>query len=161
MNNIKEINKDCSFYCEKCNYRTSNSYTYEEHLRTIAHRICKGNHRNEIKIYKCDQCTFQGYNRNRYMNHILNTHNTLEERREKSPYFCNECGVGVVVDSLMERHLKSKKHLLKIYQLNPETSGLNLCEILNMKDDDDDEYELDIVNKYMYEINTGLDHYQR
>lgn len=97
------------------------------------------------------------------MNHILNAHNTLEERKEKSAYFCNECGVGVVVDSLMEKHLKTKKHLLNVYHLNPETSGLNLCEILNM--DDDDEEEDDTEDNYKggkgYEVNMGLDYYRR
>jgi hypothetical protein len=59
----------------------------------------------------------------------------------------------------MEKHLKSKKHLLNVYHLNPETSGLNLCEILNMEDDEDDED--DNERGKGYEVNMGLDHYRR
>jgi hypothetical protein len=61
----------------------------------------------------------------------------------------------------MEIHLKTKKHLLNVYELNPQSSGLNLCEILNMDDDEDDEDDEVDDTPDRYEVNMGLEYYRR
>ena len=53
------------------------------------------------------------YNKNNYLNHILNNHSTKEERKEKFKYYCNCCDFCVFVKSMMDNHFNTNKHQLK------------------------------------------------
>ena len=42
----------------------------------------------------------RNYNKNNYLNHILNNHSTKEEQKEKFKFYCDWCDFGVFVKSM-------------------------------------------------------------
>jgi len=135
-------NKD-NYYCEKCNYRTNKCYIYDTHLESIQHKTCKGRSKSEMKIYKCGNCNYENYNKNKYLNHLLNIHYTTAERRDKCNFYCRSCDVAIPVDTMLDYHFKSKKHLLNIYEIQvPQKQIQPLFSIENQE--------------YIYEINNGI-----
>ena len=105
---------ESKFYCEKCNYKTEISSCYKQHLETILHKTGKRKERSDKKLYKCINCGYENYNKNNYLNHILNNHSSKEERKEQFKYYCDCCDFGVFVKSMMDTHLQTNKHSLKI-----------------------------------------------
>ena len=133
------------FFCEKCNYRTNKYYIYDKHLESIQHKTCKKRSKIDLKKYKCDNCDYENYNKNKYLNHLLNIHYTTAERINKCNFYCKCCDVAVPVDTMLDYHFKSKKHLLNIYDIKP-------LHILGMQ-------PMVTENKeYIYEINNGIPH---
>ena len=58
-------------------------------------------------LYKCNKCSFETYNKNNYLNHILNNHSTKEERKEKFKFYCECCDFVVFVKSMKDTHLNT------------------------------------------------------
>ena len=107
-----ETKSDKKFYCEKCNFGTDFKYTYNEHLQTILHQTGKRKVRCDKKEkLVCNKCTFfSGINRLNYLNHMLNNHSTLEERKNGFTFYCSCCDFGTFDQLVMIKHEESKKH---------------------------------------------------
>lgn len=101
------------FFCEDCNYGTDILGCYKQHLETTLHKTGKRKERSDKKIYKCYKCIFENDHKTSYLNHILNNHSTIEERKQTFPYYCECCDFGVFIKSVLDIHLKTKKHSLK------------------------------------------------
>ena len=132
-----------NFYCEKCNFRTNKCYTYDKHLETIQHKTCKRKYKSDMKKHKCDNCKYENYNKNKYLNHLLNMHYTTAERLDKCNFYCRCCDVAVPVDTMLDIHFKSKKHLLNTYDYKiPQQQSQSLYSDMN--------------SEYIYEVNNGI-----
>ena len=103
-----------SFYCEKCNYKTNLLSCYNQHLGTTLHLTGKRKERSDKTLHECKECEYKNYNKINYMNHYLNNHGSIEERKNTFPYYCDLCDFGIFVESLMDKHNLSKKHQLKV-----------------------------------------------
>jgi hypothetical protein len=102
------------YYCEKCNYKCNTLYSYKQHLGTTIHQTGKRKERSDKTNYKCEKCNYENNNKINYLNHILNNHSTSEERKTKFKFYCEYCDFGVFVNSIMEKHLNTTKHKLRI-----------------------------------------------
>ena len=105
----------CKFNCEKCNYSTNFKYSWNKHCNTILHKTGKRKIRKDRiqENYICNKCDYITTNKNNYLTHILNNHSKKEERKEKFKFYCEKCDFGVFVKSSFEKHLITKKHLIK------------------------------------------------
>lgn len=132
-----------NYYCEKCNFRTDKCHIYDKHLESIRHKSCKQRSKSDMKKYKCENCDYENYNKNKYLDHLLNIHYTTAERMDRCHFYCRSCDVAVPVDTMLDYHFKSKKHLLNIYSFTP-------FRIENT------EPVQPLYKEYIYEINNGI-----
>lgn len=104
------------YNCEKCNYKTNLKYSWTQHCNTTLHKTGKRKVRKDRiqENYKCDKCNYITTNNNNYLTHILNNHSTKEERHGKFKFYCEICDFGVFVKSAFDKHIKTKKHNMKI-----------------------------------------------
>lgn len=105
---------DFKYICEKCNYQTNIKSSYNQHLKTSLHLTGKRKPRSDKITYECTICKFQTNNKTNFLNHKLNNHSTKEERKIHFKFYCDDCDFGVFVNSLMNKHLQSKKHKIKV-----------------------------------------------
>ena len=145
-----------NYYCEKCNFRTDKCHVYDKHLESIQHKSCKRRCKSDMKKYKCDNCEYDNYNKNKYLDHLLNTHYTTAERMDRCHFYCRSCDVAVPVDSMLDSHFKSKKHLLNIYDFT-QFRMKNTQYVLQSQDDKMSQPLMQpLYKEYIYEINNGI-----
>lgn len=102
------------FYCDKCHYGTNKKSCYNQHLKTTKHLTGKRKPRSDKQDYeKCKICGYISENKMNYLNHYLNNHATLEERREQFKYYCITCDFGCFVESIFNKHINTSKHKIK------------------------------------------------
>ncbi len=111
--------EDQIFICEKCNYKTNIKRYYSYHCKTEIHKTGKRKPRKPRKDklgieYKCEICDYNTFNKNNYETHKLNNHSTREEREKQFKYYCKTCDFGVFVESCYNKHITTKKHLMRI-----------------------------------------------
>jgi hypothetical protein len=109
MNNKKYI-------CETCNFSCEFESIWKQHIETKKHNNDGKVLRENIKKpcdRKCDKCDFIGKHNVALRTHYLTKHGTTEERENEFPYYCKDCDVGSFVKMLLDRHLKSNKHIQK------------------------------------------------
>lgn len=113
------------FFCEHCNYGTDVLGCYKQHLETTLHKTGKRKERSDKKIYKCYKCIFENDNKTSYMNHILNNHSTVEERKQTFPHYCECCDFGAFIKSVLDIHLNTRKHSLKMKEFEERMRDTN------------------------------------
>jgi hypothetical protein len=108
------------FYCEKCNFKCDFQVYYERHLKTGKHingKITKIHKKERIKkdavIHKCEKCEFTSTHFYNFKTHILNYHSSIEERKKEYPYYCECCDYGIFSIDNYNKHLLTKKHIIK------------------------------------------------
>ncbi len=113
-------NKDSFFYCEKCDFKCKYEVYYERHLKTGKHlngKITKIHTKERIKkdhiIYKCEKCDFTSNHLYNFKTHVLNNHSSVEDKKKEFPYYCECCNIGIFAETVYNKHLLSKKHLMK------------------------------------------------
>lgn len=104
------------YNCEKCNYKTNLKYSWTQHCNTTLHKTGKRKVRKDRiqENYKCSKCNYITTNNNNYLTHILNNHSTKEEKKNKFKFYCETCDFGVFVKSVYDKHIKTKKHNMKV-----------------------------------------------
>ena len=82
------------------------------HLETKKHKTGKNKTRKDKKLRdKCPFCDYTSKKNQTMEQHILNKHATKSERREKFPYYCNDCDFGTFHELMYSIHIASPKHL--------------------------------------------------
>ncbi len=107
------INK-YKYYCDKCNYGTNLTRSYDKHITTILHNTGTRGIRLKKVIYKCEKCNYETTNNNNYLCHNLNNHSSKDERKNKFKFYCDNCDFGCFSKTGYDKHLKSKIHIRKI-----------------------------------------------
>ena len=102
------------FYCEKCHYGTNIMTSYNQHLNTTLHLTGKRKERSDKTLHECKECEYKNYNKINYMNHYLNNHGSIEERKDQFMFYCDICDFGAFADSIFEKHKNTEKHQLKV-----------------------------------------------
>jgi len=111
---IKEM-EEYKFYCVKCDKGFDYEIYYKRHLESSLHLTGKRKPRKDIKEeFECNKCGYKTKNINNYRTHNLNNHSTQKEKEEGFKYYCKSCDFGVFTESLYNKHLKTKTHLMKI-----------------------------------------------
>lgn len=103
------------FYCDKCNYGTQLQHLYKQHEETTLHKTGKRKpkEKKDRKKYKCDKCDYNSVNINNYLTHTLNNHDTKKNRKKEFKFYCEKCNFGVFTESCYNKHIYTKKHLIK------------------------------------------------
>ena len=115
MENKQEQEK---YYCEKCNFKCKFKAHLERHEKTSKHingKIIKKKYetKKERKTYKCEKCDYVDTHLYNYKRHILNNHSTELEKKEEFTYYCEICKTGMYAKTIYDKHLMSKKHLMR------------------------------------------------
>jgi len=107
------------YSCNKCKFYTNYNSLWNRHIKTEKHttgkRKIRSDRKNPKKCYKCD---YVAINNTNMKLHILNNHNTKEERKNGFKCYCQYCDYGTLAKSLYKNHLKTKKHKLIIGLVN-------------------------------------------
>lgn len=103
------------FICEKCQYRTNLKSLIDQHYNTVLHKTGKHGRREtkEKNNYKCQYCSYETSNKNNYLTHTLNNHESLENRKKTFKYYCECCNVGVFTKSAYNKHQQTNIHQRK------------------------------------------------
>ena len=103
------------FYCSKCKYGTNFKHLLAQHYETTLHKTGKRKEKpiKEKEEYKCNKCDYKSTNRNNYLTHTLNNHDTKENRKTNFKYYCESCDFGVFTETSYNKHIKTKKHEMK------------------------------------------------
>jgi hypothetical protein len=71
------------FICEQCNYKCKYESEWLKHINTELHKTGKRKERIDKKEpLKCFNCEYETKNKTTILQHILNEHSTLEERKK-------------------------------------------------------------------------------
>jgi hypothetical protein len=115
-----EIENQPKFYCEQCNFKCDFQVFYDRHLKTNKHingKITRVHTKPRVKkdpiIYTCEKCDFTSTHLYNYKTHILNNHSSNEDKKKEFPYYCECCNIGIFAESVFNKHLLSKKHVMK------------------------------------------------
>ncbi len=60
---------------------------------------------------KCEKCEYQTKNKLMMLQHKLNEHSTIEERKKEFKYYCKKCDYGTISKDLFLRHQQTQKHM--------------------------------------------------
>ena len=101
-NNKKENDK---YYCNKCDYYTTNKTKYDRHLLTPKHNI-----KTQIN-YECKLCNFNTLHKGLWNRHLLTLKhniltNSIEKKEKKISLFICECGKKYKHKSTLLNHKK-------------------------------------------------------
>ena len=101
-NNKKENDK---YYCNKCDYYSSNKTKYDRHLLTPKHNI-----KTQIN-YECELCNFNTLHKGLWNRHLLTLKhniltNSIEKKEKKISLFICECGKKYKHKSTLLNHKK-------------------------------------------------------
>ena len=110
------------YFCEKCNYKTTDKYNYGKHLNAKSHKGEKRKPRSDkVCLDKCPMCDFVTKGRGDvYKEHILTMHSTEQEQKEQFTYYCTLCDVGTFNKFTYNTHLKTKGHNQIVKAVNQE-----------------------------------------
>jgi hypothetical protein len=161
-NNKKDNNK---YYCEKCDYQTTNKTKYDRHLLTPKHNIStnsneKENNKendkeNDNNKYYCKHCDYHTLHKGLWNRHLLTLkHNILTnsiEKREKkekkekeiSLFIC-ECGKKYKHKSTLSNH---KKECIIVIN--------NISTINNITNSNSNKNDKELI-KHLVEANQDL-----
>ncbi len=116
-NKCKISEENLKFYCEKCNYKCNYKAHYEQHLKSGKHingKITKiHTKKKDPIIHKCEKCEFTSTHFYNFKTHVLNYHSSIEERKKEYPYYCEFCDYGIFSIDNYNKHLLTKKHIIK------------------------------------------------
>ena len=103
MNNTKEN----IYNCEQCDFHINSTALWIKHTETVLHQTGKRKVRSDRK--RLDKCPHCEYVSNVACNvnmkqHILNYHSTLEEKKEKFKYYCENCDYGCFANPQINKH---------------------------------------------------------
>ena len=111
------------FYCESCNYITSNKYDYNKHILTPKHNInvqnttfsINVNSKNASKIanYECSVCNYYSKNKSNYDKHLLTDKhiNKITGEPKNAKHICSQCNKEYSIYNSLWKH---KKHCIPI-----------------------------------------------
>ena len=118
---MEEIKYKYKYNCEQCDFRANYNSTWLKHIETEFHKTGKRKIRSDNKISeKCPSCEYKtkSINNINMRTHILNTHSTKEERKEKFKYYCECCNFGCFAYSQINNHNNTIKHKYNTEILN-------------------------------------------
>jgi hypothetical protein len=108
-------NNEYKYNCEKCDFHCNAESTWEIHANTSKHKNGIRKIRSDCKEpLKCTKCDYKTKNKTTMIQHELNEHASIEERKSKFRYYCNVCDYGTFSIDLYNNHNKNKKHTKKI-----------------------------------------------
>ena len=114
--------KNKEYCCEKCNFKCKFKVDYERHIKTGKHingiiikkKYERKKEKKEKIIHVCEKCNYKSDHLYNYKTHILNNHSTEDEKKKEFPYYCENCKIGMYAKTVYDKHLISKKHLIRI-----------------------------------------------
>ena len=101
------------FICKKCDYKTNKKFCYDSHCKTTLHITGERKKKPLKEKYKCNICDYKTRNNNNYLTHKLNNHDTTKNRKKHFKYYCDKCDFGVFTESLFNKHIQTKSHMIK------------------------------------------------
>lgn len=105
------MNKINKYECEKCNFKTNIKSRWESHIRTELHITGTRKKRSDCKEpLQCDRCEYKTKNKTLLIQHKLNEHASIEERKKEFRYYCENCDYGTFSIDLYNRHIQTDKH---------------------------------------------------
>ena len=117
------------FYCESCNYTTSNKYDYNKHITTPKHISnvqtatfsINVNPKNAFKVakYECSVCNYYSKNKSNYDKHLLTDKhiNKITGEPKNAKHICSRCNKEYSIYNSLWKH---KKHCVVITEREPE-----------------------------------------
>jgi hypothetical protein len=99
------------YECEKCNFETNVKQAYKNHLETEKHKTGKIKTRSD-KLYpeKCELCNYKPYSCAGYVQHKLQIHASIEEKKTQFKFYCEQCNFGTYNELFFNKHISTKKH---------------------------------------------------
>lgn len=113
---MEEVKKyKYKYNCEKCDYHTNTESAWNIHINREKHKTGKNKRRSDAHegSYKCEKCGYETLNYTVHLQHQLNNHSTIEERRLGYRYYCESCDYGAFYEEIINHHNKSEKHRRK------------------------------------------------
>jgi len=117
------------FYCESCNYVTSNKYDYNKHMATLKHTTniqlatfsinINSKNASQIASYDCSACNFYSKNKTNYDKHLLTEKhiNKIKGEPKNTKHICSQCNKEYSIYNSLWKH---KKHCVVIKEREPE-----------------------------------------
>jgi len=105
-------------------------FKWLKHIDTELHKTGKRKIRSDRKrIDKCPHCAYisnavSSVNINQ---HILNYHSTIEEKKLKFKYYCENCDYGCFAKPQFDKHCDTYKHKYKMIKQNVEHDAPLKC----------------------------------
>lgn len=112
--------KDGKYYCSKCDITLSDKGGMKRHLKSIIHTTSK-KYVPFNKMYfdtTCPICGEEFARAESLKRHHLYKHTTEEEYKAQCKFNCTICDKYYYIQSLLNAHLKTEKHLKKVIELN-------------------------------------------
>jgi hypothetical protein len=116
------------FYCESCNYVTSNKYDYNKHMATLKHTTniqlatssinINSKNAQQIATYDCSVCNFYSKNKTNYDKHLLTEKHINKTKGEpkNTKHICSQCNKEYSIYNSLWKH---KKHCVVISEQEP------------------------------------------
>jgi hypothetical protein len=116
------------FYCESCNYITSNKYDYNKHMTTLKHTTniqlatfsinINSKNASQIASYDCSACNFYSKNKTNYDKHLLTEKhiNKIKGEPKNTKHICSQCNKEYSIYNSLWKH---KKHCVVISEQEP------------------------------------------
>ena len=107
------------FYCESCNYITSNKYDYNKHILTPKHTINVQNTTFSIDVnskiaskianYECSVCNYYSKNKSNYDKHLLTDKhiNKITGEPKNAKHICSQCNKEYSIYNSLWKHKKN------------------------------------------------------
>lgn len=104
------------FFCEKCNYGTNVSTSYNKHMNTELHKTGKRKVKDnkEPDTYICKKCNYETKSKQNQRTHYLRHHSTKEERVSQFKYYCDKCDYGTFSSTEKEKHYNTNSHKINM-----------------------------------------------
>ena len=92
------------FYCNLCEYKTSNCTFWLKHLNTQKHL-----RNGKPKTSKCNICDYETSSHWNLKLHTLSQHSSIEQRKNHK-YYCETCDLIFFCSTYMNKHINGKIH---------------------------------------------------
>jgi hypothetical protein len=96
--------------CECCNYKALDKSKWEKHLNCQKH---KRNGKYKFEDYVCEICGYCAVHTYNFKIHKIVCHGTIEEKKS-ALFYCKCCNMAFFCDLFYNKHMKSKKHFVKL-----------------------------------------------
>ena len=104
------------YFCDKCNYGTNISTSYNKHINTELHKTGKRKVKDnkEPDLYECKKCDYTTNFKRNHITHYLRHHSTKEERAEQFKYYCEKCDYGTFSKTENTKHVATNSHRINM-----------------------------------------------
>jgi hypothetical protein len=127
---MTEITPTYKYNCDKCKFHINSPSKWNIHCATELHKtgkrkkVVRTPNPKTLESKKCTHCAFisKSYGNTMILNHVLVTHSTPAERKEKFPYYCEHCDFGGFSKTPMDVHNNSKSHKLVLETVKKYTT---------------------------------------